>query len=56
MLSGVSGAIRRHAYRYSERRAAHWLLLVPADRVDAWEHHLKSFLTLHRTTRSPRPG
>ena len=46
-LSGVSGAIRRYAYRYSEGRTAHWLLLVLADRVDAWEHHLKSFLTLH---------
>jgi hypothetical protein len=45
--SGVSGAIRRYAYRYSEGRAAHWLLLLFADRVDAWEHHLKSLLTLH---------
>jgi hypothetical protein len=45
--SGVSGAIRRYAYRYSEGRTAHWLLLVLGDRVDAWEHHLKSFLTLH---------
>jgi hypothetical protein len=33
---GVSGAIRRLAYRrYSEGRAAHWLLLLAADRVDA---------------------
>jgi hypothetical protein len=46
-LSGVSGVIRRFAYRYSEGRAAHWLLLMFGDRVDAWEHHLKSFLTLH---------
>jgi hypothetical protein len=45
--SGVSGAIRRYAYRYSEGRTAHWLLLMFADRVDAWEHHLASFLTLH---------
>jgi len=45
--SGVPGAVRRYAYRYSEGRAAHWLLLLLADRVDAWEHHLKSFLTLH---------
>ena len=44
--SGVSGAIRRYAYTYSEGRTAHWLLLIAADRVDAWEHHLKSFLTL----------
>jgi hypothetical protein len=41
---GLSGAIRRYSYRrYSEGRAAHWLLLVAADRVDAWESHLRSF-------------
>ena len=45
--SGVAGVIRRYAYTYSEGRTAHWLLLIAADRVDAWEHHLKSFLTLH---------
>jgi len=44
--AGVSGAIRRYAYKYGEGRAAHWLLLVGADRVDAWEHHLTSLLTL----------
>jgi hypothetical protein len=45
---GLSGAIRRLSYRrYSEARAAHWLLLVLADRVDAWENHLRSFGTLH---------
>jgi hypothetical protein len=43
---GASGAIRRYAYKYSEGRAAHWLLLVAADRVDAWEHHLRSLATL----------
>jgi len=46
-LKGASGAIRRYAYRrYSEGRAAHWLLLIAADRVDAWESHLTSFATL----------
>jgi hypothetical protein len=45
---GVSGVIRKVAYaRYSEGRAAHWLLLMAADRVDAVENHLRSFLTLH---------
>ncbi len=45
---GLSGAIRRLSYaRYSEGRAAHWLLLMLADRVDAVEEHLKSFATLH---------
>lgn len=44
---GVSGAIRRYSYRrYSEARAAHWLLLMAADRVDATGSHLKSLLSL----------
>ena len=43
---GLSGAIRKVAYRYSEGRAAHWLLLLAADRVDAGEAHLKSFVSL----------
>ncbi|MDF9277479.1 hypothetical protein P4U43_06690 [Arthrobacter sp. EH-1B-1] len=43
-LKGVSGVIRRHAYAsYGEGRAAHWLLLILGDRVDAWESHLRSF-------------
>ncbi len=44
---GLSGVLRKHAYRrYSEGRAAHWLLLIAADRVDAWESHLRSFASL----------
>jgi hypothetical protein len=43
---GLSGVVRRYAFRYSEGRAAHWLLLLGADRVDALEHHLGSFLSL----------
>ena len=44
---GLSGVIRKLAYRrYSEARAAHWLLLLASDRVDALEHHLRSFATL----------
>ncbi|MFD1046302.1 hypothetical protein ACFQ1S_12425 [Kibdelosporangium lantanae] len=43
---GISGALRRYSYRkFSEGRAAHWLLLLAADRVDAWENHLRSFST-----------
>jgi hypothetical protein len=46
---GLSGVIRKFSYaRFSEGRLAHWLLLVAADRVDAWEEHGRSFLT-------PRP-
>lgn len=35
--SGVSGAIRRFAFRYSESNLMHWLPLVIADRVNAIE-------------------
>ena len=45
--AGLSGAIRKLAYRrFSEGRAAHWLLLIAADRVNAVEAHLASFATL----------
>ncbi|GGH36548.1 hypothetical protein [Microbacterium album] len=44
-LRGLSGAVRRFAYRFSEGRAAHWLLLILGDRIDAIESHLRSFLT-----------
>jgi hypothetical protein len=38
--------MRKFAYRYSEGRAAHWLILLGADRVNAWESHLGSFISL----------
>jgi hypothetical protein len=45
---GLSGVLRKVAYaRYSEGRAAHWLILLAADRVDAVESHLRSFASLH---------
>jgi hypothetical protein len=45
---GLSGAIRKYAYRrFSEGRAAHWLLLLAADRVDALESTVGSFASLH---------
>ncbi|GAA2725373.1 hypothetical protein [Cellulomonas aerilata] len=44
----LSGVLRKYAYRrFSEGRAAHWLILIAADRVDAVESHLASFATLH---------
>jgi hypothetical protein len=44
---GISGAMRKFSYRkYSEGRAAHWLILLAADRVDAIENHIRSFLTV----------
>jgi len=33
--SGLSGAIRRYAYKLSEAKAARWMTLILADRVDA---------------------
>ncbi|MFE7844103.1 hypothetical protein ACFUTX_02765 [Microbacterium sp. NPDC057407] len=46
-LHGVSGAIRRYAYdKYSEGQAAHWLLLVAGDRVEATGAHLRSLVSL----------
>jgi hypothetical protein len=46
---GLSGAMRKLAYaRWSEGRAAHWLVLLAADRVDTVESALRSFAT-------PRP-
>ena len=44
--SGVSGIMRRFAYKFSEGRALHWLILLYADRVDAAEHHIRSMATL----------
>jgi hypothetical protein len=42
-LKGLSGAVRRLAYaRWSEARAAHWLVLIAADRIDVLEHGLRS--------------
>jgi hypothetical protein len=47
-LHGVAGRVRRFAYqRYSEGQAAHWLLLVVGDRIDAVTAHAKSFFSRH---------
>ena len=41
-LRGLSGALRRKAYAsFSEGRAAHWLILLAADRVDVIENDLR---------------
>jgi hypothetical protein len=39
--SGLSGAIRRYAYKYSEANATHWMALILADRVNAIEGKLQ---------------
>jgi hypothetical protein len=44
---GLSGAVRKLAYaKYSEGQAAHWLLLMAGDRVDAVESSLRSLFSL----------
>ena len=46
-LHGVSGMIRRLAYeRFSEGRAAHWLLLILGDRVESAGSQLRSLVSL----------
>ena len=44
-LPGLSGAIRRFAYTYSEGRTAHWLLLILGDRVDVAESRVSALLS-----------
>jgi hypothetical protein len=43
-LRGLSGAIRRYAYTFSEGQTAHWLLLMAGDRVDVIEGRLEAAL------------
>ncbi len=45
--SGLSGMMRRYAYRYSEAQTSHWLLLVLADRLNAVEAAVGSALRGH---------
>ncbi|GEJ56017.1 hypothetical protein [Anaeromyxobacter diazotrophicus] len=42
--SGLSGLLRRAAYRYPDHWMRHWTVLLFADRVDAWEHRLRRSL------------
>lgn len=34
---GLSGCVRRFAYRYSENEFSHWIPLLLADRINVWE-------------------
>lgn len=43
-LRGLSGAIRRYAYTFSEGRTAHWLLLIAGDRVDVLESRVTALV------------
>lgn len=37
---GLSGLIRRAAYRIPEHKAGRWMLLLLGDRIDVWESRL----------------
>jgi hypothetical protein len=45
--SGVSGKIRRFAFKYSESHALHWLALILADRVQMFEGVADDFKSGH---------
>jgi hypothetical protein len=46
---GLSGVIRRAAYRIPEHKAPRWMLLVLGDRVDVWEHRIQRHPVLAAT-------
>jgi hypothetical protein len=41
---GLSGSIRKLAYRYPDHYVRHWQLLLLGDRVDSWETRAKRYL------------
>ncbi len=43
---GLSGVIRRTAYRLPETHARHWMTLLLADRVELWEHRIARLVKL----------
>jgi hypothetical protein len=42
--AGLSGLIRKLAYRYPDSQARRWMMLMLADRVDAVEHGMRRSL------------
>lgn len=45
-LKGVSGMLRRLAYRDPDHKPRHWLMMMFADRVDSWGHRTRKLLPL----------
>lgn len=43
---GISGLVRRAAFRSPDYHMRHWTLLLLADRVDLWEHRARSLLKI----------
>lgn len=44
---GISGALRKYAYTFSEGRSSHWLLLMLADRIDVLESRVEAVMEGH---------
>jgi hypothetical protein len=42
--AGLSGLVRRWAYRYPDHCPRHWLLLLLGDRIDSWTHRARRAL------------
>ncbi len=38
---GLSGLVRRWAYRYPDHAPRHWMMLLLGDRVDSWTHRFR---------------
>jgi hypothetical protein len=45
-LKGLSGALRKLAYKFGEGRARHWLMLIAADRIDVIESRMSAVARL----------
>jgi hypothetical protein len=43
-LRGISGLVKRLAYRLPDHATSHWLLLLLGDRVDSWTHRARKLL------------
>ncbi len=43
-LRGLSGAIRKLAYRYPDHYPSHWLLKMLGDRIDSMEYRARKYL------------
>ncbi len=45
-LRGLSGVIKRMAYRYPDHYPKHWLLKLLGDRVESWGHRTRKYLPI----------
>lgn len=43
-LRGLSGMVRKLAYRYPDHYPSHWLLKMLGDRVDFWSYRTRKYL------------